>query len=210
MRLGPQRDDGGQERASPSFIAAITLFGACVKPREERLTRAFELRFQEFYRQLHQVTGCDLAATLAAHGVRSLPSVGPLPKASVSAAEAAAAFGYVASATLAKQLNRLMRAQSWAQLMADYGPVVKGLLGYVRKVEAVCAAQRTLYRGLRLPEQHLERYEVGQVVTWHAFGSCTAHRSYAEAYALEDYDRGFFFEDAVPVVFVISSQCLAS
>lgn len=89
-----------------------------------------------------------------------------------------------------------------------FGPVVKGLLGYIEKVESSYAAKRTLFRGMRLPEQHLlENYAVGRILTWHAFSSVTTNRQLAESYCLEDYDRGFFLESGIPVLFIISTYC---
>ncbi|CAJ1344123.1 unnamed protein product [Effrenium voratum] len=129
-----------------------------------------------------------------------------LPKAKdVTALEAKVAYAYVSSPTLAKQINRLMRAQSWTALASEYGLLVKLLLKYIAKVEKAYAAKRTLYRGMRLPEYHLkDQYPVGRIVTWHAFASVTTDRQLAECYTCEDYDRGFF-ADGVPVVFVINT-----
>lgn len=164
----------------------------------------------DFYRQLQGQEG-NVTSILAAHSVTSFPSSSfgsLLPKAStVTAAESAAAFGYVASPTLAKQINRLMRAQSWNALMSEFGPVVKALSGYIEKMEAVYAAKRTLFRGMRLPEQHLQdNYAVGKIISWHAFSSVTTNRHLAESYYSEDYDRGFFLESGVPVLFMISTH----
>ena len=85
--------------------------------------------------------------------------------------------------------------------------MVKGLTSYIEKMEAVYAAKRTLFRGMRLPEQHLqENYAVGKIITWHAFSSVTTNRQLAESYTIEDYDRGFFLESGVPVLFMISTH----
>eukprot|EP00434_Breviolum_minutum_P042917 symbB.v1.2.038223.t1/scaffold5883.1/size22780/1 len=69
----------------------------------------------EFYRHLQGQDG-NVTPILAAHAVSSLPSStfgSLLPKAkTVTAAEAAAAFGYVSSPSLAKQINR--RAVNWS------------------------------------------------------------------------------------------------
>ncbi|CAK9107599.1 unnamed protein product [Durusdinium trenchii] len=163
----------------------------------------------EFTRQLHGQTD-NVTPILAAHGVK-LPTAdfaSSLPKAKdVTPAEAAAAFGYVSSPSLAKQINRLMRAQSWSALMSEFGPVVKSLCSYIEKLESSYAAKRTLYRGMQLSQQHLQdNYVVGKVVTWNAFASVTTNRQLAETYSCESYDRGFFLDSGVPVVFIIGTQ----
>eukprot|EP00438_Fugacium_kawagutii_P019639 Skav232812 [mRNA] locus=scaffold614:548421:549628:- [translate_table: standard] len=74
-------------------------------------------------------------------------------------------------------------------------------------METFYAAKRTLFRGMRLPDQHLkDNYAAGKIITWHAFSSVTADRQLAESYSFEDYDRGFFLESGVPVLFIISTH----
>lgn len=95
----------------------------------------------------------------------------------------------------------------WSAADYRFGPVVKALSGYIEKMEAVYAAKRTLFRGMRLPEQHLQdNYAVGKIISWHAFSSVTTNRHLAESYYSEDYDRGFFLESGVPVLFMISTH----
>eukprot|EP00931_Biecheleriopsis_adriatica_P059261 TRINITY_DN35430_c0_g1_i1.p1 TRINITY_DN35430_c0_g1~~TRINITY_DN35430_c0_g1_i1.p1 ORF type:complete len:352 (+),score=55.20 TRINITY_DN35430_c0_g1_i1:31-1056(+) len=167
----------------------------------------------EFFHRLQRVTVDSQAVDgiLQRHcrGVsqpqKSLQDV--LPKAKdVTSLQASVAFAYVASPALAQQVNRLMRAQSWAALFSEYGQVLHCLLGYISNVERVYVAKRTLYRGTKMPDQHLrQHYVVGQVVTWGAFASVTTHRGKALSYARESYDRDIFAQDGIPVLFVIET-----
>eukprot|EP00438_Fugacium_kawagutii_P019640 Skav232813 [mRNA] locus=scaffold614:550095:551297:- [translate_table: standard] len=73
--------------------------------------RSSHFSLQEFYRQLQGVEG-NVTSLLASHAVSfpstSFGSVFPKDAAqAVTTAEAAAAFGYVSSPSLAKQINRL-------------------------------------------------------------------------------------------------------
>mmetsp|Transcript_44660 Transcript_44660/g.92348 ORF Transcript_44660/g.92348 Transcript_44660/m.92348 type:complete len:323 (+) Transcript_44660:15-983(+) len=150
-----------------------------------------------------------LLDTLSARGA-SLPSSlsSVLTKARhMTRAEEAATFAYVTDPHLAKDIHRLMRAQSWPALFAEHGHTVKALVAYVCKMEQAYAAKRTLYRGTRLPEYHLtENYVVGRIITWHSFASVTSDRQLAESYTRQDDLFGSFGSEGVPVIFAIHTS----
>ncbi|CAE7530497.1 unnamed protein product [Symbiodinium natans] len=154
-------------------------------------------------------------------GIMAVPGVMRVvqPAQGVTKLEEAVASAYVTNAHLAKDIHRLMRAQSWPALFAEYGHIVKALMAYVHKVERAYAAKRTLYRGMRLAEYHLtENYVVGRVVTWHAFSNVTTDLATALlnvttdrqlAQSCAQHDRGLFGSvgsDGVEVLFVIQTS----
>ncbi|CAE8646821.1 unnamed protein product, partial [Polarella glacialis] len=183
----------------------------CVQDARE----ALEAR-ADFFSRLNKVKlkTEDTDSLLQAHGITvsgqpQKPFQEFFPKAlQVSGPEASVAFAYTSGTALAQQMNRLMRAQNWGALFHEYGQLIKYLATYIHKMEKSYAAKRTLFRGMRMSEQHLkDHYVVGQVITWGAFASASASRQKAIACARDSYDRGFSVSDGVMVMFVIDTYC---